>query len=119
MEEIINNVMQSPENTNPNVLRSQLQNIEGGSGGGGVFVVTFDANNWELKNPVITADKTITEIRNAIEQNAPIIAKDTESTTHYFVLNTVDEYGVVFFHPSSNESFSLVYDASSGEWAKL
>lgn len=33
MEEIINNVMQSPENTNPNVLRSQLQNIGGGSGG--------------------------------------------------------------------------------------
>lgn len=34
MEEIINSVMQSPENTNPNVLRSQLQNIGGGSGDG-------------------------------------------------------------------------------------
>lgn len=34
MEEIINNIMQSPENTNPNVLRSQLQNIGGGGSGG-------------------------------------------------------------------------------------
>lgn len=32
MEEIINSVMQSPENTNPNVLRSQLSKMDGGSG---------------------------------------------------------------------------------------
>ena len=38
MEEIINSVMQSPENTNPNVLRSQLQSI-GGDSDGSVFVV--------------------------------------------------------------------------------
>ena len=49
MEEIINNIMQSPENTNPNVLRSQLQNISsgdtGGSGADGemsVYTVTGD-----------------------------------------------------------------------------
>ena len=33
MEEIINSVMQSPENTNPNVLRSQLKAIQGEGGG--------------------------------------------------------------------------------------
>lgn len=39
MEEIINSVMQSPENTNPNVLRSQLKAIQGeGSGGPGYSV---------------------------------------------------------------------------------
>lgn len=91
----------------------------GGSGGGGVFVVTFDANNWEIKNPVITADKTITEIRNAIEQNIPIIAKDTDSTTHYLALNTVDEHSVLFFHPSGAEPFSFAYDDFSSGWAKI
>ena len=45
MEEIINNIMQSPEDTNPNVLRSQLQNISSGSGGDArVYEVEFRDN---------------------------------------------------------------------------
>ena len=39
MEEIINSVMQSPENTNPNVLRSQLQGVSGSGGGWNPYVV--------------------------------------------------------------------------------
>ena len=50
MEEIINSVMQSPENTNPNVLRSQLQNIDGGSGDGNPntqqTIIGTAANPW-------------------------------------------------------------------------
>ena len=45
MEEIINSVMQSPENTNPNVLRSQLQNIsEGGNNPANAYTVNVDGN---------------------------------------------------------------------------
>lgn len=33
MDELINNIMQSPENTNPNVLRGQLEKIAGSGGG--------------------------------------------------------------------------------------
>ena len=40
MEEIINNVMQSPENTNPNVLRGQLQKIAQNSGNSPIRVTT-------------------------------------------------------------------------------
>ena len=60
MEEIINNIMQSPENTNPNVLRSQLQNI-GGSGGGAVYATfTEDKGTW-------TCDKTYDELKAAYD----------------------------------------------------
>ena len=42
MEEIINSVMQSPENTNPNVLRSQLQSVGGSSSGSEPFIVEIE-----------------------------------------------------------------------------
>ena len=51
MEEVIDSVMQSPENTNPNVLRSQLSKISGGSaagGGGNVAVFEADAKGVEF-----------------------------------------------------------------------
>lgn len=57
MEEIINNIMQTPDNTNPNVLRSQLQGMLSGSTGG-VLVVHIDRFNHTL-------DKTWQEIHDA------------------------------------------------------
>ena len=57
MEEIINSVMQSPENTNPNVLRGQLKAIQGeGSGGPGYSVekqrtTLFDGNVFTKGDP--------------------------------------------------------------------
>lgn len=54
MEEIINSVMQSPENTNPNVLRSQLQSVSAGSGGGEPFIVEIEGISTE-QGPSTTA----------------------------------------------------------------
>ena len=71
MEEIINSVMQSPENTNPNVLRSQLQGISGGSGGG-VFVVNITGDS-----PSNAAfDKTASEVF-AAKQTMPVVVTMT------------------------------------------
>ena len=54
MEEIINSVMQSPENTNPNVLRSQLQSIGGSSSGSEPFIVEIEGIGTE-SGPSTTA----------------------------------------------------------------
>ena len=66
MEEIINSVMQSPENTNPNVLRGQLQNIGGGSGGS--FVV-----GGTVSGTTVTLDKTAGEIFAAMKKQNVIV----------------------------------------------
>lgn len=62
MEEIINNVMQSPENTNPNVLRSQLSEIDGGSGSGGVRV-------YERTNDAIAPNLAITDLVGGVSSS--------------------------------------------------
>ena len=68
MEEIINNIMQSPENTNPNVLRGQLQSVGSGSGGG-VFVV-----GGTVSGTTVTLDKTAGEIYTAMNSKCVLIA---------------------------------------------
>lgn len=66
--EIFNYVMNSPENTNPAVLRGMLNSIEGG--GGGALVVHVDRNG--------TLDKTWREIRDAAD-NMPLLIVTTSS----------------------------------------
>ena len=68
MEEIINSVMQSPENTNPNILRSQLQKM-GGSNEGAVYVTITqtDTDTW-------TCDKTGTELAIAASEGKNVYA---------------------------------------------
>ena len=69
MEEIINSVTQSPENTNPNVLRSQLQNIGEGSGGsGGVYAVTMEQIDGKF-----TLNKTVQEIITACQKKTVLL----------------------------------------------
>ena len=90
MEEIINNVMQSPENTNPNVLRSQLQNIgEGSSSGGAMF--TKSGNTW-------SCDKTVAELKAAYEAGKALIA-NIEYT--WIVPMIMLDYGTIQFFEAS------------------
>lgn len=74
MEEIINSVMQSPENTNPNVLRSQLNTIQGSGSSGGsgselvyATITQVDENTW-------TCDKTGTELAIAASEGKNVYA---------------------------------------------
>lgn len=96
MEEIINSVMQSPENTNPNVLRSQLQGISGGSGGGVMVVgVNYETNR---------LDKTAREIMDAMLQKSVCIYMDGEYGMGFQAL-------VLFEHePNSSYDFSFGQD---------
>lgn len=58
INDVFNYVMESPDNTNPNVLRSMLNSLEGGGSGGGAFIVQLDMSTWTL-------DKTFKEIAEA------------------------------------------------------
>lgn len=94
MEEIINSVMQSPENTNPNVLRSQLQSVGGGSGSGGALVVNATVDFTTNK---ATCDKTAGEMWSAAENGDIIVihftlAQDGSSTAVSGVAQATFEY---------------------------
>ncbi len=104
MEEIINNIMQSPENTNPNVLRGQLQGMA--SGGGGVLVVhsTRNANR-------LTLDKTWKEIHGA---PYAVLNMDRGTGTDYAPISytSIDEgeYIVVFRNFFESEDYVFTID---------
>ena len=62
-EEIFDYVMESPENTNPAVLRSMLNELDGGFGGGVLNITDTEG----------TLDKTFGEIQEAFESGTPVI----------------------------------------------
>ena len=68
MEELINNIMNTPENTNPNVLRGQLETI-GNNSNGGIFVVEDNDG---------TLNKTFQEIYDAVDNDQFVVIKSTQ-----------------------------------------
>ena len=94
MDEIINYVNNSPENTNPNVLRGMLNNMDssqqssGGSSGGGIFFVTV-TGGWDNDEFAGTSDKSVSEIISAwAAGNLPVLGVVSEGTLDpgpYFV----------------------------------
>ena len=76
-DEVFDYVMNSPEDTNPAVLRSLLNGIqEGGGGGGDIYYVSFHqiaqepwySDSWEC-------DKGHVELFNAFEEGKRVIGK--------------------------------------------
>lgn len=59
MEEIINSIMQTPDNTNPNVLRSQLQGMASSSTDGVLVLHAHETDSGTV------LDKTWKEIHDA------------------------------------------------------
>lgn len=78
-DEIFDYVMHSPENTNPAVLRSLLDGIEGGTE---YFDVTYTQATSE---DTPTVNKTFTEIKSAYETGKIIRLKWSDNT--YFLDN--------------------------------
>ena len=66
--EIFDYVMNSPENTNPAVLGSMLNNLESGGDTGDPLIVTFSG---EYGN---SCDKTFAEIKSAFESGRRVYA---------------------------------------------
>lgn len=67
-DEIFDYVMNSPEDTNPSVLRSMLNDLEAPMQE--KFIITLTKEDW-YEDPW-TSDKTFSEIKEAYEQNKQI-----------------------------------------------
>lgn len=82
MDEVINYVMETPGNTNPNVLRGMLENIN--TSGSTPFWVNFTVN---ARGGTATSDKTIEEIRAAIDSGLLVCAKAVSENTYHISTN--------------------------------
>jgi hypothetical protein len=69
-KDILDYVMNSPENTNRMVLNDMINELVNSSSGASVFTVTFTPTNEDWT--AFTADKTIDEIKAAYEEGAII-----------------------------------------------
>ena len=109
MDEIINYTNNSPENTNPNVLRGLLGNMNisqnESEGGSDIFVVNMTFTFDESNNTVITSDKTVDEIRAAASAGKTVMGKCIffETEPYYTTFTTEistdpDEGNVVFWY---------------------
>ena len=84
MDEIINYVMDTPGNTNPNVLRGMLQNNSGGSDN--IFLVKIRPGE---EDDTFISDKTYEEITEAFNEDkivimeAPFLNGGIFSETYY------------------------------------
>ena len=88
MEEIINSIMQSPENTNPNVLRGQLEGLA--TGGSEITVVhnvdgTLDITAGELAE---LCQNGVCFIETDLKYQLILEEQDSE---HMFSFNTADQ----------------------------
>ena len=116
-DEIIGYVLNTPNNTNPNVLRDML-NEQGGSGGGvDFFVVNFipkDDNVLQL-----ISDKTTEEIMSAIEAGAAPIAHYTFTMDESLVASEwclISYYTGVFAVTVNGERYNTF---EGSVWGKL
>lgn len=95
-DEIIGYVLNTPNNTNPNVLRDML-NEQGGSGGGvDFFVVNFTMN--ENDQNKVESDKSAEEIIEAIEAGAAPIGHYTVGTSESLL---VSEWCLISYYTGS------------------
>ena len=102
MDEIINYVMTNPENTNPNILRSMLENY---GGGGGLFVVNVIPDETDESGETYIADKTAKECYDAFMAGMNVYCYYDMS---YFPINDVafndDSYTYYVYFSNVNVS---------------
>lgn len=106
MEEIINYAINTPENTNPNVLRSMLQTTSNG-GSGGVAFVTLSHD--ETTNTTYI-DKSYNELENLVLVEKKLVfcfdvwyeADEEPAGAFMYVLGD-------FYHNYENESYSVAF----------
>ncbi len=82
INDVFNYVMESPDNTNPNVLRSMLNSLESGGGGASALFITVTQTK-EGTSTTETWDKTAGEIMDAMP----------------FAYLRMDDNGIVAFLP--------------------
>ena len=84
-EDIIDYVMKTPENTNPNILRSLLDSEANNN----KYIVTLTPTAQDFSG---TMDKTVAEINEAYEAGQEIVFKIYPSATAYYEIGCTDVY---------------------------
>ena len=74
-EEIFDYVMNSPEDTNPSVLRSMLNNLETSASGPFIIEIAYDN-----KEECYVTDVSFNEIEEAFQQGRPLYCKFIDSS---------------------------------------
>lgn len=123
-EEIIQYILQSPENTNPNVLKGMLDELDSNKGGDNMVVSLFESSdndyylsNYDTKEPV-----TYMDIVNYIKEgkivqwiewyNEDQYTPAAGASTHYFC-QAAKKYGENIYEIEFL-SYNYAYDQVSG-----
>lgn len=132
MDEIINYVMENPENTNPNVLRNMLENYN--SSGGGLLIVNVVPDETTEEEGVYVADKTAKELYEAFLAGRNVVCyydlnyhpfvtgyhnEDDDTYTVYFsTVDVIDGSSVsqvrIQIEYAGNEQVFVTYDNYPG-----
>jgi len=107
-EEILNYVMDTPENTNRMVLSDMLDEFNTGGGSDGICLIVISPDP-DTGNPV--ADKTFTEAIEALEQNKIVqikVAMQEGMGTYYFAKKYNSETSITFTGIPLTSSNSIV-----------
>lgn len=109
VEAIVKYIMESPENTNPAILKQMIQQI-GGSNGMVVHLTSQDESTW-------VADKTVAEVFEAIQNGQAVVAEAIMGATAIVLnfnsaTNNDDAYIQIMF--GTSEDTCIVGDYTSG-----
>lgn len=124
MDELINYVTESPENTNPNVVRSLLSQIPTSGNSGEIFVIKGTLEYFEEEDEeYIVSNKTFREISDAVSRKdfIVVIATEQDNPDYYKVgvfngyLNhdEVDDLYEIGFASLLGNSEYLTFEAES------
>ena len=95
MDELVNYVTETPENTNPNVVRSLASQITT-SGNSGILIVNV---LYDYSTTKYTLDRTFREIAEAIK-TGPIIIYGVDAHSDYDVSVSTNEVTSVYYDES-------------------
>ena len=111
-DEIMGYVLNSPHNTNPNVLKDMLN--EQGGGGSIICNLTFEMRE---SAPVITATMTAGELWSALQSGSSLLFRLASGTSEMFSplqLATFDQSGYTFDIIVGEQTFPLVAGNAEG-----
>lgn len=97
VQDVVDYVLQSPQNTNPTILKQMIRENSSSSGGGDTFVVhgTVTPPTQEGEEPSLTVQESINDIISAYESNKIVIL-------------SIDGHAIKFFCTDCNSSEEFI-----------
>ena len=102
-EDIVNYVMDNPDNTNPAVLRDMLNQLNSGGGSGLTIPASYE-------NDTFTLNKTFKEINDVISTGGNAVINYTDDqgvTSNYTVIGTIVDESSIEYPVYSVKAFNI------------